>query len=476
MDMPELILLINNESMDDFIPLRDVLDEETREAYQNFLASEYYYFPYSYESFQEAYPNINADWVYCNKGLSPLYYWEEETDILLKIPVELEGLYSTSEIEKMVLKEIAHARKQVENQDYSHIFFTLNGKMKAEYLDYILEQDKPVKNLYQMFHAVYVSTDFGASVIRKDNVRKAIMAMTEEEKIELLHQKDKLADTITIYRGEGSASEAYQNAYSWSLDPNVAVFYVTRLGSMGGRIIEAEVHKEDILCFGSSADQEVLVFFEDVHVKEIYNQHGLEYIKSQAEIYEPLINACSDAINLNQETGVYDRLHAARMAVLAASSYEKRHIEDRDDLDIAILALAAAFSDSCYAANEGIETDAKKTSYDIFCNSHLKNIAEHQMVEFLLKYQEVKDAIPIEETARMVPGEEARAEKLLAILQDAKELDRMRFGFRSDESMDFQRLHFKESKELVMASVIFYQVSEIAKEMKHTELEEPFIT
>ena len=39
--------------------------------------------------------------------------------------------------------------------------------------------------------------------------------------------------------------------------------------------------------------------------------------------------------------------------------------------------MAAAFSDTCYAANEGIEMDAKKTSYDIFCNSHLKNIAEH---------------------------------------------------------------------------------------------------
>ena len=52
MDMPELIQLINNESMDDFIPLRDVLDEEKRRAYQNFLASEYYHFPYSYESFQ----------------------------------------------------------------------------------------------------------------------------------------------------------------------------------------------------------------------------------------------------------------------------------------------------------------------------------------------------------------------------------------------------------------------------------------
>ena len=100
MDMPELIQLINNESLDDFIPLRDVQNENKRQAYQNFLAAEYYHFPYSYESFQTAYPHINADWVYCNKGLSPLYYWEDETDILLKIPVELEGLYSAAEIEK----------------------------------------------------------------------------------------------------------------------------------------------------------------------------------------------------------------------------------------------------------------------------------------------------------------------------------------------------------------------------------------
>jgi hypothetical protein len=37
MDLPELIQLINNESMDDFIPLRDVLDEEKR-GVSEFLA------------------------------------------------------------------------------------------------------------------------------------------------------------------------------------------------------------------------------------------------------------------------------------------------------------------------------------------------------------------------------------------------------------------------------------------------------
>lgn len=469
MDMPELIQLINNESMDDFIPLRDVLDEEKRRAYQNFLASEYYHFPYSYESFQTAYPNINADWVYCNKGLSPLYYWEDETDILLKIPVELEGLYSAAEIEKMVLQEIAYERKQVENQDYAHIFFTLNGKMKAEYLDYILEQDKPVKNLYQMFHAVYVSTDFGASVISKDNVRKAILAMTEEEKTELASQKAQLADTITIYRGEGSASQGYQNAYSWSLDPNVAVFYATRLSSQSGRIIVAEVNRGDILCFGSTSDQEVLVFAENIQVLQRYELEGFSYIKAQAESFAPLVNACSDAIHFNAETGENDRMHAARMAVLSACIYEKRHPITKDDSDIAVLALAASFYDTLYG-NEG------KTSFAVFCDSHLKDIPEHPIIEFLLSNQEVKEEIPIENISKIAPGEEVRAKELLYILQDAAELDRMRFGFGNDESMDFQRLHFKESKELIMASMILYQVSEIAKDMKQEKTKEQMIT
>ena len=64
---------------------------------------------------------------------------------------------------------------------------------------------------------------------------------------------------------------------------------------------------------------------------------------------------------------------------------------------------------------------------------------------------------------------------MLYILQDAAELDRMRFGFRNDESMDFQRLHFKESKELIMASMILYQVSEIAKDMKQEKTKEQTI-
>lgn len=468
MEIPELIQLINNESLDDFIPLRDVENEDKRQAYQNFLAAEYYHFPYSYESFQTAYPNINADWVYCNKGLSPLYYWEDEADILLKIPVELEGMYSTKEIEEMVVKEITHLRKQIEVQDYSHIFFTLNGKMKAEYLDYILEQNKPVKNLYQMFHSVYVSTDYGASVISKENIRKAISAMTEEEKKELIEAKGKLPEKVRIYRGEGSASQGYQNAYSWSLDPNVAVFYATRLSSQSGRIIVAEVNRGDILCFGSTSDQEVLVFAENIQVLQCYELEGFSYIKSQAESFAPLVNACSDAIHFNAETGANDRMHAARMAVLSACIYEKRHPIAKDDSDIAVLALAASFYDTLYG-NEG------KTSLAVFCDSHLKDIPEHPMIEFLLANREVKEEIAIENRSKITPGEEVRAKELLYILQDAAELDRMRFGFRNDESMDFQRLHFKESKELIMASMIFYQVSEIAKDMKQEKTKEQTI-
>ena len=92
MDLAELIALIHQESIADFIPLREIPDEETRREYQERLQEQFYQFPYHYQSFQEAYPNLNPDWVYCNRGISPLYYWEEDTGILLKIPVELEGL------------------------------------------------------------------------------------------------------------------------------------------------------------------------------------------------------------------------------------------------------------------------------------------------------------------------------------------------------------------------------------------------
>ena len=43
-------------------------------------------------------------------------------------------------------------------------------------------------------------------------------------------------------------------------------------------------------------------------------------------------------------------------------------------------------------------------------------------------------------------------QELLAILQDADALDRLRFGYRSPDSLDFHRLRLPESQELVLAS------------------------
>ena len=62
MDLAELIALIHQESIADFIPLREIPDEETRREYQERLQEQFYQFPYHYKSFQEAYPNtIVAD-------------------------------------------------------------------------------------------------------------------------------------------------------------------------------------------------------------------------------------------------------------------------------------------------------------------------------------------------------------------------------------------------------------------------------
>lgn len=455
MNIEELIAIINTESIESFIPLKDIPDEKTRLDYQARMKDDFYHFPYHYQSFQEAYPNLNPDWVYCNRGISPLYYWEEATGILLKIPVELEGLKIGNEsgsrsIEDMVLKELAHCREELQKQDYRFVFRTLNGTMKMEYLNWLLDEQKPVKNLFTLFHACYVSTDFGASVISRENLKKVMDFMTEEEKNDIEARKQKLSDVVTVYRGEGARSTAYEEAYSWSLDINAALFYAVRFGKEDSRILAAEVKREDILCFGSEGDNEVLVFPEQIVLKDIYQQEDSRMLSQKLEQYGILSRIYAKPLQENHLDG-HDSMHALRTMLLAEIIYDKRHPDESFGRNHHILAQVAVFHDMgrSYDAEEYLHS---KASARCFRESGYGHLPDAKVVEFLIRFHETEN--PIQECTfkQAFPGRETEVRELLDIFRDADALDRLRFAYRSPDSLDFHRLRLPESRELVLAS------------------------
>ena len=446
MNVEELIAIINTESIESFIPLKDIPDEKTRLDYQARMKDDFYHFPYHYQSFQKAYPHLNPDWVYCNRGISPLYYWEEDTGILLKIPVELEGLKvgeasGSKAVEDVVLKELVRCKEDVQEANYSFLLRNLNGQMKMEYLNTLLEENRQIKDLFSLFQACYIS---------RENLKRVMDSMTDKEQEDLQVRKQELPDVLTVYRGEGMKSTSYENAYSWSLDANAALFYAVRFGERQSRILVAEVRKEDILCFGSDGDSEVLILPESITLQEIYQQEELPKLSAKLEQYGILSRIYRDALQENHVEG-HDSMHALRTLLLAEMIYDKRHPEVPFGRNHHILAQAAVYHDMGRSL-EGAEVQHSKASAKCFRNSLYGKMSDAAVVEFLIRFHETEQPIFEHMLKQTFPGREKMIQELLAILQDADALDRLRFGYRSPDSLDFHRLRLPESRELVLAS------------------------
>ena len=453
MNTSELMELVQNESMEYFIPLKDIPTELERKQYEEVYRSLHYYFPYSYESFQIAYPNLNPEHIYCNRGFSPIYYWDAAENILLKVPVELEFGKGREEVERAVAKEMEVCKKSMEEGDYRFIHWSLNGRMKMEYLNHILSQNKPIKEVYSLFHSTFVGADFGASAIKKENLLRIAAKMPPEEKEKLEEVKQQLPERIRIYRGEGQESIPYEKAYSWSLNPKIATFYATRLGETGNRFLGAEANREDILCLGHESEQEILLLPEHVQVLEIDWLYDKNFLKNGITKYYPLFEVYrEDFIGIELET--HGMMHAMRTMLLSELIYEARHPGETLQMNHQILAIASIYHDNSRKnTNRAFHSRA---SADNVMQSEYHKALTVKDVEFLISFHEA-DHRDLEWHLGQLPVEKQETvRELFQILQDADALDCVRFGYCSENSLDVEQLWLKESRQMILVSQMLY--------------------
>lgn len=77
-----------------------------------------------------------------------------------------------------------------------------------------------------------------------------------------------------------------------------------------------------------------------------------------------------------------------------------------------------------------------------------------KLAEFLIRFHETESPLPHSILEAEFPEKEVVVEELLAIFQDADALDRLRFGYRSEDHLDFNRLRLSESREMILISRI----------------------
>ncbi len=142
---------------------------------------------------------------------------------------------------------------------------------------YLSEQER-----YELFIEFYAEEDYGHYLIDKDLIKDAIKNQPIEYRQEMLNRLNKTTgdtDTLTIYRGCSDKSTAPEEAMSWTLSKNTAIFFAMRRG-LDGDIYEAKVNKEHVIDYLQGRNEEEILVLPQ-HVEDI---QPYEMLKTNDEI------------------------------------------------------------------------------------------------------------------------------------------------------------------------------------------------
>ena len=112
------------------------------------------------------------------------------------------------------------------------------------------------KDLINVIKSIQKFNDYNANNICLDAIKLAY-----KDTLSLL---DTISpdEYITVYRGEGSKSKSYLEAYSWSLSKDVALFFATRA-------FNAEINKSDMKLYKAIIPKKYIIGVIDDNEKEI---------------------------------------------------------------------------------------------------------------------------------------------------------------------------------------------------------------
>lgn len=210
-----------------------------------------------------------------DKGFNPIHFYKVTNQlhpfayINKTVYVEIYGF--TDEIWDMLQlqKRIDYMNKThkecIDNKDYSRLFCLIDKPFRFYWYKELFD-NIPDKDKYEIFMDIYTGSEYGFSSLGKEFVKKIFT-----------YKKDKVNipiddEVLTIYRGEGSLSTPYHNAYSWTLNYDVAHFFATRFRD-NGIIYKANIRKDDVLEYLIDGDEQEILVYAD----KLFNIEVIDY-------------------------------------------------------------------------------------------------------------------------------------------------------------------------------------------------------
>lgn len=352
---------------------------------------------------------------------------------------------NTNNCQTTILDFIKKLEEDYNNDRYIYLLYQIPDAFKLEMLENLINSKDIIDdNLYSAFMDYYNMTDFGFNSITKNTIQKLFSNKSEQLKLETLNNLSELPEEIIVYRGQGDKSTNYKDAYSWSIMPNVAIFFALRYIEKEGQLIVGKVKKSDIIEFFDGTEQEVIVHpnsVKDIKVYDFYTLNGLnKYLESTLSIYgsyKYILNTQLDFINDDLEHG---KLHSLRVLLY---SLVLGKLKGLNESNLHLLSLASIYHDIGRIDNS-VDDFHGLRSREIY---ERDNNVDDDVVKFLIEYHCIDDNIALQTLADSNIQNKDEAKELLFILKDADALDRLRFGLYG---LDFTYLRNVESIRMIL--------------------------
>ena len=204
MAITDIIHQVRNDSIADLICLDTIKTEADKEKYNR----NGYLIGYTADEFKKSFPALDTSKIYFCNGFDKTFYYDKEKFILFNTFLyDKQYMYpaGSGNLEEDVVNMVGSFDKISNAMIYRRIMFNLNDRMRMEYLNLLLDNNKTA-DLYEVFMDYYKMTDFGCGSVKHDNMRKLVLQKSKAEKEETAELTKDLPDEVILYRGEGDKS------------------------------------------------------------------------------------------------------------------------------------------------------------------------------------------------------------------------------------------------------------------------------
>lgn len=450
MTLDELLLNIKSVDFNSLVPQTAIQTEEdklnyNKKGYRIELTQEEFCSRFNLDPACVWYtPSISCDSLYFNK--------ETLAAAPFQIALFTSGFFSNLDV---FYKAIKGREEEALNHDFSGSISSFPDAMRMEYFNLLVERfGTKVPDLYNLFFTYYLDSDYGFGKVAPSTLEAIFAAKTPEEKDKTHSTLQRLPDLVTVYRGGNTASVSATEAYSWTLDMNIANFFACRRGQGKGYIVQGQVSKEDIIdaFLDDRNEQEVVINPKNVQITRTIPIHGLDFIApllpELGPIYRDHLDKLQD-LDFAQKSEVHGTLHEARVLLHCLIISHLLNLPSRDRK---ILATAAIFHDT-QRTNDDEDPTHGKASKDYYLSTVE---TPDPLVSFLCEYHCLPDSEGYREILnnRKLSKNRSRAKLLYDIFKDADALDRVRFGLKD---LDINQLRLPVSRELSLVARLCYE-------------------